>query len=122
MSIRNLIDGKSPTAVFAENPENVRNDGESFENVDETWKNRKRFIPQVDFSKPESFARYGLAETYYEDAIRRIYEDYPYDGSSREKQEFSNQSTYMDLWLLDNKYPRTNGFITISFDRDWETS
>jgi hypothetical protein len=120
MSIRNLFDGQGPTEVFAETPENIRKDGESLDNVRETWENRKRFIPQVDFSKPESFARYGSAEKYYEDAITRIYEDYPYDGSSREKQEFSNESTYMDLWLLDNKYPRTNGLITLSAE-GWGT-
>lgn len=120
MSIRNLFDGTNPTEVFAETPENIRKDGESVENVKETWENRKRFIPQVDFSKPESFARYGSAEKYYEDAIKRIYEDYPYDGSAREKQEFSQESTYMDLWLLDNKYPRTNGLITISAE-GWGT-
>ena len=114
MSIRNLFDGTNPTEVFAETPENIREDGESVANVKETWENRKRFIPQVDFSKPETFARYGSAEKYYNDAIKRIYEDYPYDGSAREKQQFLQESTYMDLWLLDNKYPRTNGFITIS--------
>ena len=120
MSIRNLFDGTNPTEVFAETPENIREDGESIANVKETWENRKRFIPQVDFAKPETFARYGSAERYYNDAIKRIYEDYPYDGSAREKQEFSQESTYMDLWLLDNKYPRTNGFIIISAE-GWGT-
>ena len=116
MSIRNLFDGKNPIEVFSETPENIRKDGESLENISETWENRKRLIPQVDYANPENFARYGSAEKYYEDAIKRIYEDYPYDGSSKEKQEFSQESTYMDLWLLDNKYPRTNGFITLSSD------
>ncbi len=120
MSIRNLFDGTAPTEIFAETTETIREDGESLQNIKETWENRKRFIPQVDFANPESFARYGSAEKYYEDAITRIYEDYPYDGSSREKQEFLNESTYMDLWLLDNKYPRTNGFITISAE-GWGT-
>ena len=73
MSIRNLFDGTNPTEVFAETPENIREDGESVANVKETWENRKRFIPQVDFSKPETFARYGSAEQYYNDAIKRIY-------------------------------------------------
>lgn len=120
MSIRNLFDGQGPIEVFSETPENIRNDGESTDNVKETWKERKRFIPQVDFSKPETFAKYGLAEKYYEDAITRIHDEYPYDGSSREKQQFSNESTYIDLWLLANKYPRTNGFITLSSD-GWGT-
>ena len=120
MSIRNLFDGKNPVEVFSETPENIRKNGESLENISETWENKKRLIPQVDYAKPENFARYGSAEKYYEDAIKRIYGDYPYDGSSREKQEFSKESTYMDLWLLDNKYPRTNGFITLSSD-GWGT-
>ncbi len=120
MSIRNLFDGTTPTEVFSETPEKIRNDGESLSNVKETWENKKRFIPQVDFSKPENFARYGSAEKYYEDAITRIYEEYPYDGSARETQQFLNESTYMDLWLLDNKYPRTNGLITLSAE-GWGT-
>jgi hypothetical protein len=111
MSIRNLFDGDAPSQVFSETPENIRKDGESLENITETWKNKNRFIPQVDFSNPENFARYGSAEQYYQDAITRIYEEYPYDGSSKEKQEFLNESTYIDLWLLDNKYPRRNGYI-----------
>lgn len=121
MSIRNLFDGKTPIEVFSDTPETIREDGESLANVSETWEDRKRFIPQVDFSKPENFARYGLAEKYYEDSIRRIYEDYPYDGSSREKQQFQNESTYMDLWLLANKYPRRNGYVILSAD-GWGTN
>ena len=27
----------------------------------------KRFIPEIDFSKPQNFAKYGSAEKYYED-------------------------------------------------------
>jgi len=49
----------------------------------------RRFIPDVDYSKPKNFAKYGLAESYYEDAIKRIYSQYPYDGSEAEKIEFS---------------------------------
>ena len=63
MSIRNLFDGQGPTEVFSETPENIRKDGESLENVRETWENRKRFIPQVDFANPEinrQFGRYSI--------------------------------------------------------------
>lgn len=114
MSIRNLFDGETPYSIFSQEPEDIRNDGESLGNISETWKNKNRFIPQIDFSNPENFARYGSAKQYYEDSITRIYENYPYDGASKEKQEFLNQSTYIDLWLLENKYPRTNGYIDIS--------
>ena len=84
MSIRNLFDGQGPIEIFSETPENIRKDGESAANVKETWENRKRFIPQVDFSDPANFARYGSAEKYYEDSIKRFYEEYPIVGSARE--------------------------------------
>ena len=114
MSIRKLFDGQTPYKVFSETKENIRKDVESLANVSETIKQKNEFIPIVDFSDPANFARYGSAESYYNDAITRIYENYPYDGSSKERQEFLNESTYLDLWLLENKYPRTNGHITIS--------
>ena len=37
----------------------------------------KRFIPNVDFSDPANFARYGSAEEYYVQSIERVYETYP---------------------------------------------
>ena len=74
----------------------------------------ERYIPQADLSKPENFARYGSAEEYYTQAIKRIYTTYPYDGSLRERLEWENESTYIDLHLFDTKYPRTNGYIIFS--------
>ena len=48
---------------------------------------RKRtgFFPEVDFTNPSTFVRYGSAERYYEDAITATYRMYPYDGSLKEK-------------------------------------
>ena len=113
MSIRDLF-LKTSDKLLSSDPADLRKNAESLENIEETRKNRDRFIPKVDFSDPANFANFGSAKSYYEDAISRIYENYPYDGSSKEKQQFQSESTYMDLWLFDNKYPRTNGFITIS--------
>jgi hypothetical protein len=75
----------------------------------------KRSIPRIDFSKPENFAKYGSAETYYEDSFTYVYSSYPYDGSLREKIEWRNSGSYIDLYLFDNKYPRTNGYIRLSY-------
>ena len=82
--------------------------------------NEERFIPDVDFTKPENFARYGSAEEYYSTAIRRIYETYPYDGSLKERLEWQNKSTYLDLYIYDDRYPRTNGYIIFS-SASWGT-
>ena len=76
----------------------------------------ERFIPRVDFSKPENFARYGSAEEYYAQSIKRIYNTYPYDGSLQERLKWVNESTYLDLYIYDEKYPRTNGYIVMSAD------
>ena len=76
----------------------------------------ERFIPRIDFSKPENFARYGMAEEYYEYAIKRIYNTYPYDGSLQERLKWVNESTYLDLYIYDEKYPRTTGYIILSAD------
>ena len=80
----------------------------------------KRFIPQVDFSDPANFARYGSASEYYEQAIKRIYSTYPYDGSLKERLDWENESSYIDLYIFDNKYPRTNGHAIFSAD-GWGT-
>jgi hypothetical protein len=76
----------------------------------------ERFIPRIDFSKPENFARYGSAEEYYDSAIKRIYNTYPYDGSLQERLKWVNESTYLDLYIYDEKYPRTNGYVIMSAD------
>jgi len=72
-----------------------------------------RFVPQVDFSTASNFARFGLAEKYYEDAFTRIHNQYPYDGSQKEKVLWSLSSSYIDKYLFDNVYPRSTGYATI---------
>ena len=81
----------------------------------------KRYIPNVDFSDPSSFARYGSAEEYYVQSIERVYDTYPYDGSLKERLKWENESTFIDLHILDNLYPRTNGYAIISAD-GWGTT
>ena len=76
----------------------------------------ERYIPYTDFKNPENFARWGSAEEYYESSIKRIYGTYPYDGSLKERLEWENDSTYLDLYLLKDRYPRTNGYIIMSAD------
>jgi len=74
----------------------------------------ERFIPHIDFSDISNFAKFGSAELYYENAFKRIYQQYPYDGTLAEKVEFENSSSYLDLYVLDNLYPRTNGYANFS--------
>ena len=72
-----------------------------------------RFIPQVNFESASNFARYGSAEEYYKDAFTRIYNQYPYDGSQKEKVLWDLSSSYLDKYIFENEYPRTTGYGTI---------
>jgi len=73
-----------------------------------------RFIPAVNYASASSFARYGSAEKYYAESIDRIWKTYPYDGSLRERLQWENESTEIDLYLYDNLYPRSTGYILMS--------
>ena len=75
---------------------------------------RDRFIPLVDYSKPENFARFGSAEKYYYDSITRVYQTYPYDGSKKEKILWELSSSGLDLYLFENGYPRSTGYAVFS--------
>ena len=76
--------------------------------------NKKRFVPLVDYSQPKNFARFGSAEKYYYDSIRRTFQTYPYDGSKKEKILWELSSSHLDLYLFENGYPRTTGFVTFT--------
>ena len=71
-----------------------------------------RFLPAVDYATASNFVKYGLAEHYYEQSINRILNFYPYDGSLKEKKEWRNNSTPLDLHIFDNEYPKSSGYVT----------
>ena len=79
-------------------------------------KNEKndKFEPRVDFSSASNFSFYGSAKLYYEKALERIYNNYPYDGSRLEKLQFHISSSQFEEWLYKNLYPKTNGYINLS--------
>ena len=95
MSIKKLFDDKnrkksgkilksnslSTLAREVENPDQIR----------EAEKKRLEFIPPIDYSKPENFAKFGSAEEYYKNAFGYVANYYPYDGSSKEKIKFENE-------------------------------
>ena len=114
MSIKELIDRSRPYKVATSSSlDEIASVTESPGFIESYNEQKDRFIPSKDFSKPENFARYGSAEEYYEQSFKRIYNTYPYDGSLKEKINWENSSSYLDLWLFQNEYPRTNGHITL---------
>lgn len=93
----NSLDGKIESEGFA----------------NELIKEKDRFFPFVDYSDPQNFAKYGSAYKYYTDTITYIYTTYPYDGSLKEKQEWRNNSSDLDLYFADNLYPKFKGFVSL---------
>ena len=123
MSIKDLFNkGHSLKFLKDKNERDLKEDLESFRYVDAYAKRRRRYFPEVDFTTASNFAYFGLAELYYEESIKRIYQTYPYDGSLAEKLEWENDSNYLDIFIFDNEYPRTNGFISINSGSSTYTS
>ena len=56
-------------------------DSESSEFLSASIEEFKNFVAPIDFRTASNFVKYGSAELYYEDAIKRVYQQYPYDGS-----------------------------------------
>ena len=95
MSSKNLFDkGKSYKVLPSVDPGTLGLDAESHRNIEAKVVEKNRFIPNLDFSDASSFVHYGSAKKYYESAFDRITNEYPYDGSSAEKTEFLNNSSY----------------------------
>ena len=84
-SERNYLSNKDEKEAFNE-------DIESSRNLQQITRKQEQNIPHVDYGDPKNFARFGSAYLYYESAINRIIDYYPYDGSDAEINKFHNQS------------------------------
>ena len=116
MSTKDYFDKKEPIIRIAASSSlnDLGNEVESAGYIEEKIKDKDRFIPYVDFSKPENFVRFGSAEEYYGESIKRIYRTYPYDGSLKEKTQWHNSSSFLDQYIFDKVYPRTTGYANFS--------
>jgi hypothetical protein len=121
MGSRDLFDKGTPYKVLkASNLNEDIQKAESERNIKAKRDEANRFVPRIDYSNPNNFVRFGSAEQYYEDAFDRILAEYPYDGSEAEIQEFFNSSSYLDLYVFENEYPKTTGYVTLS-SNGWGT-
>ncbi len=115
MSIKDLFNKNYVNKVVSSKSlDKLGTDAESATNVVAARKKAEEFIPPIDFFTASNFAFYGSAAKYYEDAIKRIYLEYPYDGSEAEMNEFALSSSYVDKFVLDTEYPRSTGYIILS--------
>ena len=113
MSIKDLFD-RSTSYVSDTNQKDAFSDAESSRNVKAISEKQNTFEPQIDYTDPSSFVKFGSAELYYESAIDRIIDFYPYDGSDAEYNEFYNKSLDIEKFVFNNLYPRTNGYVNFS--------
>jgi hypothetical protein len=113
MSTRDLFE-RSTNYVSDKNEKDAFIDAESSRNATAIAEKQNTFEPQVDYNEPSAFAKYGSAELYYESAIDRIIDFYPYDGSDAEYNQFYNKSLDIEKFIFNNLYPRTNGYVNFA--------
>ena len=102
MSIKDLFSkkGKSTKVIVAENAVTASQYVEAVQTVKAKYDLNNRFVPHIDFATASNFAKFGSAELYYEYGFKRIYNEYPYDGTEREKIEFRLSSSYLDDYIF----------------------
>ena len=118
MSSRDYFKKGSPKILTAKTQDTAFNqsnsDVESSQYITEREVQKSSFNPVVDFVSSSNFSRYGSAEEYYSNSFKRIYQQFPYDGTLTERVQFDNESTYIDKHIYDNVYPRSNGYAIFS--------
>ena len=77
MSIKDLFNKASSFL----NADSGSSDVESFKFIETKIAKNNTFYPNIDYATASNFAKYGSAYEYYTQAIKRIYDEYPYDGS-----------------------------------------
>ena len=100
MSLKDLFE--STKTLQSSSADQISYDAESEAYVESYIIDKDTFVPSVDFSSASNFAKFGSAEKYYADAITRIHDQYPYDGSHFEKVAFRVTSSYLDQWVTLN--------------------
>lgn len=118
MSIKKLFEStdKSKNYLSDTNQKEAFEDIESSENLKQIKEKQEHYQPHVDYSAPTNFAKFGSAYLYYDAAFTRILDYYPYDGSDAEVNKFYNHSLDIEKYILDKRYPSTNGYVTLSVD------
>ena len=85
---------------------------ESAAHLSESIKKNRDFVSPLDFSDPDNFVKFGSAEKYYASAFDYISSSYPYDGSGLETTKFYNDLNALEKYVLNDKYPRSTGYVT----------
>jgi hypothetical protein len=120
MSIKDIFQNKK--ALSPQNLQSASLGIETPQFISAANKDKSRYRPIVDYTDISNFAKFGLAEMYYEDSFNRILKTFPFDGSGKEKQEWKNSSTDFDLYIFENAYPKNYGLLNFGYDSLGSTS
>ena len=110
-----IKEGKQKT-LSDKTSESHGKDVESERAIEAAVAKKDRFLSHVRFhpASASNFARYGSAKKYYEDAIKYIADQYPYDGTLAEKTQWELSASQLDLYIYNDLYPRTTGYANLS--------
>ena len=116
MSIKKLFDAadKNRNYLSERTQKEAFQSVESKDNLAQLKKKQDTFVPQIDYADPANFAKFGSAYLYYDGAMTKITDYYPYDGSDAEINGFYNDLLGVEKYIFNNLYPRTNGYIKLS--------
>jgi len=116
MSIKKLFESANSGRNYLSDTDQKEafKDVESERNLEQLSEKQSNFVPQIDYTKPSRFAKYGSAYYYYKGALERITDYYPYDGSDAEINGFYNKLLDVEKYIFNNTYPRTHGYVTLA--------
>ena len=72
-----------------------------------------KYRPDIVIKDPSTFAFFGSAKKYYEDAFSNIVNYYPFDGSRKEILEWYETATPVEIGILHNHWPSDVGHVSI---------
>ena len=114
MSIKKLFDARQTRKtgkILAPGENNsLSEDAESIEQVRVALDDKHEFVPPLDYSEPANFVKFGSAYRYYVDALEYVADEYPYDGTSKDKIEFANNLNPLEKYILDTEHPSSTGY------------
>lgn len=116
MSIKKLFDGDVDNRNYLSSTDQKEAfaEVESERNLEQINTKKDQFRPQIDYSNPANFAKFGSAKLYYQAAMERITDYYPYDGSDAEINEFYNKLLDIEKYIFDDLYPRRTGYVKLA--------
>lgn len=117
MSLKELFN-KTQTVLADKSLEDVSNEYSSAETALSFFDSKRKYIPDIDFTNPANFCKFGLAEEYYKNSFKYIYSFFPYDGSRGEELKWFNDSIYLDRYVYENIYPKTVGMLDFEVNTD----